>query len=249
MADQHNSNIPALTNQVASDIPDIKENLEFHKDAFQLLFETWSDTDNSANVLDSALGFSDGTYTYDFPTNGVAGNAVIMCGNSSTIIWMYLNAAPPGWKVTATGKDTVLAVYADSGDYAVAGGSADTSSTWTIDGITNAAESTHVHAQAVHSHKVQNASITIGSFSGWTADDSYPVVGATYVSNYTTAGGAGSPRSVMDDDTTNSAAANVGAGASHNHAATQDGTWRPKASVGKLYQLDTASCAILRKSA
>ena len=37
MADRHNDNIPALGNQIASDIPDIKENLEWHKDILQML--------------------------------------------------------------------------------------------------------------------------------------------------------------------------------------------------------------------
>jgi len=35
MADKHNDNIPNLANQIAEDIPDIKENLEFHLDLFQ----------------------------------------------------------------------------------------------------------------------------------------------------------------------------------------------------------------------
>ena len=241
MADQHNSNIPALTNQVASDIPDIKENLEFHKDAFQLLFETWSDTDNSSNVIDSALGFSDGTYTYDFPTNGVAGNAVIMCGNSSTIVWMYLNAAPPGWKVTATGKDTVLAVYADSGDYAVAGGSADTSATWTIDGLSGTGESAHTHS---HSHVwydyVAGTSTPDNTGAGvglGTIDDGTKNTGKQYIpigQTGTTTGGDSSPSADMATDT------DATAGSSHTHTITQDASWRPKASVGKLYQLDTA---------
>jgi hypothetical protein len=42
MADQHNSNIPAMGNQISADIPDIKENLEFHKDAFQVIFQSWT---------------------------------------------------------------------------------------------------------------------------------------------------------------------------------------------------------------
>ena len=240
MADQHNSNIPALTNQVASDIPDIKENLEHHKDAFQVLFETWSDTDNSANVLDSALGFSDGTYTYDFPTNGVAGHAVIMCGNSSTILWMYLNAAPPGWKVLTTGADTVIAISGGTGDYNVNGGLADTSSTWTIDGITNTAEATHVHAQATHTHPLASYSQSIACVSGWNPIATYPVLSANYVSNYEALGGSSLSKNILSSTTAASAAVNVGAGASHTHTASQDGSWRPKASVGKLYQLDTA---------
>jgi len=45
MADQHNPNIPVLTNQVANDIPDISENLEFHKDVFENFINEWSNTD------------------------------------------------------------------------------------------------------------------------------------------------------------------------------------------------------------
>jgi len=37
MADQHNDNIPAVGNLIANDIPDIKENLEWHKDLLQML--------------------------------------------------------------------------------------------------------------------------------------------------------------------------------------------------------------------
>jgi len=44
MADQHNSNIPAMGNQISSDIPDIKENLEYHKDVLQNFVNAWSDT-------------------------------------------------------------------------------------------------------------------------------------------------------------------------------------------------------------
>ena len=51
MADQHNDNIPALANQVAEDIPDIKENLEFHKDCFQQICTGWN------NTSVAALGF------------------------------------------------------------------------------------------------------------------------------------------------------------------------------------------------
>lgn len=44
MVDIHNDNIPALGNTIAADIPDIKENLEFHKDAFQQITSGWSNT-------------------------------------------------------------------------------------------------------------------------------------------------------------------------------------------------------------
>ncbi|GAG09648.1 unnamed protein product, partial [marine sediment metagenome] len=69
MADKHNDGVPAMANQISADIPDIKENLEFHKDALERLFETWSDSDNSTGKIDSGVGFTDGTYNYLFPTN------------------------------------------------------------------------------------------------------------------------------------------------------------------------------------
>ncbi len=299
MADQHNTNIPAMANQISADIPDIKENLEFHKDAFQLLFETWSDTDNSSNVADSALGWSDGTYTYDFPTNGVAGNAIIMLGNSSTIVWMYVNTAPPGWKVTTTGKGTVLSVsdttgtsngttdgttadkLVDSGAdfvtdavvvgdtvynttdataatvtaiddlntlaidedifvsgegyivgkaYVEAGGRQTEDGSWTVSGITAASESTHTHTGPSHTHNApysgwsNTAGYTAGTLGIFRGTDN---VANLYMANAvkaTSAAGTGAS----------------GAGAAHTHTVTEDGIWRPTASIGKLYQLDTA---------
>jgi len=44
MADQHNDNVPAVGNQIANDIPDIKENLEWHKDLLQMLIGWKSST-------------------------------------------------------------------------------------------------------------------------------------------------------------------------------------------------------------
>ena len=219
MADQHNANIPAMGNQISADIPDIKENLEFHRDAFQLMFETWSDTDNSSNVFDSAFGWSDGTYTYDFPTNGIAGHSVIMLGNSSTIAWFYLNAAPPGWKVLTTGADSVIAVSGGTGDYNVNGGNADTAASWDMDGLTNGNQS------ASHTHTLA-ASGTQGSAElgqRVAIDD-----GKLYMTS--------------SDGNTYAAASSVtgNQSASHSHTISSDSTYRPKASVGKLYQLDTA---------
>ena len=50
MADKHNDNIPAVGNEIAADIPDIKENLEFHKDAFQNFCKGWSNS-SAANLF------------------------------------------------------------------------------------------------------------------------------------------------------------------------------------------------------
>jgi hypothetical protein len=48
MADQHNDNIPAVGNQISNDIPDIKENLEFHKDCFQNFCKGFSNSSATA---------------------------------------------------------------------------------------------------------------------------------------------------------------------------------------------------------
>jgi len=52
IADQHNPNIPALGNSIASDVVDIKENLEFHKDCFEAICEGWS----NASAASLAIG-------------------------------------------------------------------------------------------------------------------------------------------------------------------------------------------------
>lgn len=44
MADQHNANIPAVGNTIVADVADIKENLEYHKDCFEVICTGWSDT-------------------------------------------------------------------------------------------------------------------------------------------------------------------------------------------------------------
>ena len=214
MADQHNANIPALTNQVAADIPDIKENLEHHKDAFQVLFETWSDTDLSSSVIDSTLGFSDGTYTYDFPTNGIAAHSLIMLGNSSTIIWMYLNTAPPGWKVLTTGADMVLGIAGGADAYNVDGGNPDSEATWTI---------------TAHTHQWYNYTSSSAHAQGYNSAGS----AQNFARTQTTA-------SVYQIQTT----ANVSYGLNADQYTTSvspgAGSWRVPASVGRLFQLDTA---------
>jgi len=58
MADQHNSNIPAIANQIANDIPDIKENLEYHKDVFEAFVNSWSDT-TATNIKPKIIGDAD----------------------------------------------------------------------------------------------------------------------------------------------------------------------------------------------
>jgi len=143
-----NNTSPAVGNQISADIPDILENFQHLKTGFVRIFQTaWSDSDLSAHVCDSAVGWSDGTYTYDFPTNQIAANATIMLGDADTVAWFYLNAAPPGWKVQATGADTVLAISGGSSSYNANGGTA--GGDWTT---------THTHSTPNHTHTTGTAS-------------------------------------------------------------------------------------------
>jgi hypothetical protein len=220
MADQHNSNIPAIGNTIAADIPDIKENLEFHKDAFQRIFKTWSDTDNSAAVFSTTPGFNDGTYAITFPTNAMAA-AKFMLGNSNTITWFYLNTAPPGWKVYALAGDSLLAVAGGTTAYNVAGGALSSPATWTISGLTADA---HTHTGPSHTH---TGTTSLGGNWG------FPSPGR--------AGDSGSSAPVDHNHTFTSGADGTGnTGAASATGVTSSGVWRPQAYVGKLFQLDTA---------
>lgn len=216
--DQHNSNIPAIGNTIAADIPDIKENLEFHKDAFQRIFATWSDTDNSSSVFSTTPGFNNGTYAITFPTNGMAASK-FMLGNSNTIIWMYLNTAPPGWKALSTGADMVLAVAGGSGAYNVNGGNPDSVATWTISGLVL---NDHTHIIATHTHTG-----TTNTGANWSAG--------------TVAGVSGDTADTQHDHAfTTAGSGELTSGAASTSVVSSSGAWRPKASVGKLFQLDTA---------
>lgn len=102
-------------------------------------------------------GVNDGTQDIDFPTNNMSA-AKFMLGTSSTIIWMYLNTAPPGWKALSTGADTVCGISGGAGDYNVNGGNPDSSATWTIAGLTKDAhthdfdDGGHTHTGPSHAH-------------------------------------------------------------------------------------------------
>lgn len=218
MADQHNSNIPAIGNTIAADIPDIKENLEFHKDAFQRIFATWSDTDNSAAVFSTTPGFNNGTYAITFPTNGMAA-AKLMLGNSNTITWFYLNSAPPGWKTYISVEDAVLGIAGGTAAYNVSGGSP--GGNWVLSGLTADA---HTHTGPSHDH----------AYSGTTSEGSAAIAG-------TSAGADGDGVTHTHTYTGTSAAGGTGGtSAASANGVTSTGAWRPAAVVGKLFQLDTA---------
>lgn len=218
MADQHNANIPAVGNTIAADIPDIKENLEFHKDAFQRIFAAWSDTDNSAAVFSTTPGFNNGTHAIAFPTNASAA-AKFMLGDANTITWFYLNTAPPFWKVLSTGADMVLAIAGGAASYNVNGGNPDSAATWAISGLSASA---HVHTIA-HTHTA-----TTAAAANWAV----PTPGR--------AGDSGDSAPVDHNHTLTTSAASASDSGGEAPGVVATGAWRPKASVGKLFQLDAA---------
>jgi hypothetical protein len=222
MADQFNDNIPAVTNQITEDVADIAETLGYIKDCFQkILGATWSNSDTTGFKLLTTVGFSDGTYNYTFPTNPAAGIAAakFMLGNSNTIIWMYLNTAPPGWKALSTGADMVLGISGGAASYNVNGGNPDSSATWTITGLVADA---HTHTGPSHTHTGTTAT-GLNWSSGRLSGDAGGGVDIQHDHAFTTAAGG----------TGNTSAASA-AGVTHTPG------WRPKASIGKLFQLDTA---------
>jgi hypothetical protein len=217
MADQFNDSIPAVTNQITEDVADIAESLGYLKDCFQRLCgASWSNTvaTNLVMALPSYNGITDGTYNYTVPTLPAASlaNAKIMLGTSSTIIWMYLNTAPPGWKALSTGADMVLGISGGSAAYNVNGGNPDSSATWTITGL---AADAHTH------NTVIPADANWADSGGPNAPGSLAVFAAGYTWVYYNA------RTLTS---TGANATNV----------THTPGWRPKASIGKLFQLDTA---------
>ena len=265
MADQHNTGMLITSNNIVDDIADLEETLEFHKDYFENFIQDYSDTvatnkyplilgnsgatdlvqveegadedivrfdvgsaeqviiqngailpttDNDIDLGGSSNEFKNlyidgvayidelhqtsamrpvgGSNTFLRPSNGIAANSVFMLGESTTVAWMYLNVAPPGWKALSTGGDMVLGLSGGAAAYNVNGGNPDSVATWTISGLSTAA---HTHALARD-----------GNRSGTTGP---------WVSTSTTGGQS-------------------------NSTTVQAGTWRPAASVGKLFQLDTA---------
>jgi hypothetical protein len=226
MADQHNANIPAVGNQIVADIPDIKENLEWHKDVFGRLFSTWHDSTLASNIF----GPTNGSYTFALPTNGVSDSTgKFMIGDTDTVVWMYLNAAPPGWKVLSTGADTVLAVSGGSGDYNVNGGNPDSSATWTIDGMGHTHEYSHTHKWYNYSGSADHTSFTSDGSSNEITMETTAYNGIQFKQSSADKVGEDLWTSTAHQGTT-----------TDSGGASSNGTWRPKGSVGKLYQLDTA---------
>jgi hypothetical protein len=177
--------------------------------------------------------------------------ASIMYGDTNTIIWMYLNTAPTGWTVLATGADMVLAVAGGSAAYNVNGGNPDSVATWTISGLTKDAHThtiTHTHSIADHVHQIYEFETPGGAvvaniynYLGAAIDLTYAVV--TEVGLAVTAGGEAqlnqSAFTKLGGTSVTSAASDGNTGAQSANGVTSSGAWRPKASVGKLFQLSS----------
>lgn len=242
-----------------------------------------------------------GAYTASMPTSGVAAASIIMLGTSSTIIWMYLNTAPPGWKALSTGADSVIGVSGGTGYFNVNGGNADSLASWSVSGLTMAHTHTgpeHTHTLSAHTHTgpshthtgpshthtlgahthtgpshTHTVTIPISGYGGSAAggiqsgymqtDNSGNMYHATEQPTATSAasgtGNTGAPSSdatgaegtgatgaagtgatgtPSSDATSSSGTGNTGAASSST--VSSSGVWRPKASIGKLFQLDTA---------
>lgn len=240
-----NTDNPKTTNQILEDVADIEENLQELHDVIQAITTgTLGTTEPAAFTVDVvvAASINDGTNDISFPTNN-SGAAVFMVGDNgagNNTMWMYLNAAPTGWKVSTTGGDSVLAISGGSGDYNVNGGNPDSAASWEVDGFTVAAEAAHTHTAANHVHQwyQHNASAHHESYA---SNGSEQTMAASEVA-YTGIKVSSGTDNVMNADqyTSSAGAAATGAGSSHTHGFSHDSSWRPSASVGKLFDLDTA---------
>ena len=146
-----------------------------------------------------------------------------MLGNSDTVVWMYLNSAPPGWKALATGADTVLGVAGGTASYNVNGGNPDSAATWV-----------HNHTMGTHVHKVYDY---IGTATqGKTHNSS-----GTAVNIATDTCTAGKQIRAYTGESDEMLAIDLYSDAIDPGDTTgMVGDPRPSASVGKLFQLDTS---------
>ncbi len=192
-----------------------------------------SGTTNLHDVVTlSSTHFSDGTNSISFPTNGMAA-AKFMLGNSDTIAWFYNNTAPPGWKVLATGADTVLGVSGGAQAYNVNGGNQ--AGTWTLSGLTHA----HTHTNGAHVHQWYDRTTSGAEDRTFNSGGSATAIVSGGKQDLEISVNTGDVESGIDMDCfTSSVGGQTTSGASTN-AVSSDATWRASASVGKLFQLDS----------
>jgi len=210
-----NNTAPAVGNQITADIPDITENFAHLKSGFVRIFQdTWSDSDLTDDKIDTTVGFNDGTYNYEFPTNNIDAHAKIMIGDANTVLWMYVTAANgcQGWKVQSSGGGNLLAIGYAAAQYDSTNDGSASSGGWARGDCTLTAAQSGVPA---HTHTIPGRTTTQDA-------------AAAYVQSVNNAG--------TSTNITSAANAAANAASAHNHA----NTWRPTANVGRLYKLDEA---------
>jgi hypothetical protein len=187
-------------------------------------------TANNASKFNT-LGFHNGSYAIEFPTNQPAA-AKFLVGDGNTIAWFGVNEAPPFWKVyTTLGSDTVLGVAGGSGAFDVNGGQE--AGSWTISGLSVPSGGDHI--QQVYDDRdsdqdgqVYNSSGAAVSITKAAASGDPAQLAATHSSDPTS-------RGVNVDMHTK-----LGDGVHTHPSISSDASWRIKAMIGKLYQLDAA---------
>jgi hypothetical protein len=251
MANVKISELTALTTPAAADLIPIVDDSEAASEKTKYM--TW------ANLLAAITGAGKaytitGAYSAYMPTNGVAANAVFMLGDASTVLWMYLNTAPPGWKVLSTGADTVLGISGGSYSFAVNGGQPDSASAWAITGMTADPHThtgpSHTHTGPSHTHTVAGSTDAGGAHTHTLTLSSGTTLGSDAPEgSISTSGTTSTAATHTHNINTTTAAGGTGATGAEGTGTTSGpstqgitsaGTWRPKASIGKLYQLNTA---------
>ena len=167
-----------------------------------------------------------------FPTTAAfAAAAKIMCGvTNSTVIWIKVNSAPPGWKLSdGTSGRTLATCGTGSGDEFRSDVGNDGS--WTVSGFS------HVHTGPEHNHKAFNY-VYGADCKAWDTDGN--AIDIPYA-----ASGLGSARSIELTNTNNRISGdfwtnNDGDGNTGSGGGSNDGSWRPESECGKLYILDVA---------
>lgn len=228
MADIKISNLGSLTSPASDDLMVIVDDSETLAEKTKKI--SWANI-RAALTGQGAQYTTSGAYYATFPTNSITANARVMLGDTNTVAWFYLNAAPPGWKVQPAGGDAVLAVSGGSGPYNVNGGNVDSLSSWQISGLTMA----HTHTGGAHTHDAGSLNVDTyhrhiyGTILGAEAALSR----GQYYTDY-----QGSTTKPVTGQT--ASGGDVTTSAASTSTVVSNGTWRPHAYVGKLFKLDQA---------
>lgn len=211
MADQHNANIPAMGNTIAADIPDIKENLEYHKDVFEAFVNSWSNT-TATNIKPKIVGDADNDTLIQceesadediirFDTGGT-GNAFLFAANSFTQnsvlrrTWVTSNYSGSGatsYQFTGLSEKRMyrLQFYANTGsdsDYIVIQFNEDTSGGYYGNYDTLTWNGSSIASGLEHTDNGNYIAMTAALTGGGTHSGTYFITGASVVVQITGTG-------------------------------------------------------------